>query len=133
MVLKRVELTFQAYEPRLLNFGLRRVRNAIELIPGLRSVLSHPHPLPTLTKRESVQKSPFVHKKAHRTLEQSLHRRLIVVEGDSSVTNKFLRYLQANMDYTLAVRVVEHSYYPAANFYSFTQPMPKEGDLINLE
>lgn len=120
MVLKRVELIFQSYSPDLLNFGLRRVRNALNIVPGIRMVLKHPMPLPTRKKRYSVQKSPFVHKKAHRTLQQDFHRRLMVIEGDSAITNKVIRYLQANIDVTLAVKVVEHSYYPASKFYSFT-------------
>merc|ERR1711879_177745 len=120
MTLKRVELIFQSYSPRLLTFGLRRVRNALDIIPGLRLVLKYPKPMPTRTRKQSVQKSPFVHKKAHRTLQQDLHRRLIVIEGDSAITNRFLRYLQANIDVTLSVKIIEHSYYPASKFYSFT-------------
>ena len=120
MTLKRVELVFQSYSPDLLSFGLRRVRNALRMIPGIRMVLKSPLPLPVLVRRQSVQKSPFVHKKAHRTLQQDLHRRLLVLEGDSAITNKFLRYLQANIDVTLSVKVIEHSYYPASKFYSFT-------------
>uniref|UniRef100_A0A7S4I7L9 Small ribosomal subunit protein uS10 domain-containing protein n=1 Tax=Vannella robusta TaxID=1487602 RepID=A0A7S4I7L9_9EUKA len=120
MTLKRVELIFQSYSPDMLNFGLRRVRNALEMVPGLRMVLKYPLPMPVRRRRQSVQKSPFVHKKAHRTLQQDLHRRLLVIEGDSAITNKFLRYLQANIDVTLSAKVIEHSYYPASKFYSFT-------------
>jgi ribosomal protein S10 len=125
MTLKRVYLTFQAFEPRSLLFGLRRVRKALEMVPGLRQVMKQPHPLPTVTRKVSVQKSPFVHKKAHRTLEQSYHRRLVIIEGDSSITNKFIRYLRANIDVSLAVRVKEHSYYPTSKFFSFSPNLLK--------
>merc|ERR1712137_816765 len=115
-----VDLIFQSYSAPMLNFGMRRVRNALEIVPGLRQVFKSPFPLKTKKRKLSVQKSPFVHKKAHRTLQQDLHRRLMVIEGDSAITNKFLRYLQANIDVTLSVKVVEHSFYPASKFYSFT-------------
>ena len=120
MTLKRVELIFQSYSADMLKFGLRRVSNALTIVPGVRMVLKFPMPLPTKTRRQSVQKSPFVHKKAHRTLQQDLHRRLIIIEGDSAITNKFIRYLHDNVDITLSVKVIEHSYYPASKFYSFT-------------
>lgn len=120
MTFKRVELIFQSYSAAMLNFGLRRVTNALSIVPGIRMVVRVPAPIKTKHRKLSVQKSPFVHKKAHRTLQQDLHRRLIVFEGDSAITNKFIRYLRANIDVTLSCKVTEHSFYPASKFYSLT-------------
>ena len=115
---RRVYLSFQSYEPKRMNIALKRVHSALSLVKNLK-VYSQ-RPMPTKITKHSIQSSPFIDKKAHDTFELNRHRRLIVIEGDETVTKGVIKYITENLDAVCACKITEHQYLPASEFYSMT-------------
>jgi len=74
----RLYLLLQGYDTRVVGYS-QKVAETASMVASLQ--VAGPIPLPTLMHRWTVNKSPFVHKKARETFERRTHRRLLVLQG----------------------------------------------------
>lgn len=77
---ERLRLKIKAYDYRLIDNTCRQI---IDIIEGLGKEVIGPIPLPTETKKYTVNRSTFVHKDSREQFELRVHKRLVdVLEPD---------------------------------------------------
>lgn len=74
--IRKLRIKIKAYDHRLADNSARQIYNTI-LRQGLKAI--GPIPLPTETKKYTVNRSTFVHKDAREQFEMRIHKRLIDV------------------------------------------------------
>jgi small subunit ribosomal protein S10 len=71
---EKLRLRIRAYDPKLIDNSVRQI---VEVIKRQGGEVVGPIPLPTETRRYSVNRSTFVHKKSAEQFEIRVHKRLI--------------------------------------------------------
>ena len=76
----KLRIRVQAYEPRVLDSSVKQI---IETAKRLEMIVVGPIPLPTRTKKYSVNRAPFVFKTSQEQFEMRTHTRLLDIEKPS--------------------------------------------------
>jgi small subunit ribosomal protein S10 len=71
---EKLRIRVRAYDSKLIENSVRQIVEAIKRQGG---TLIGPIPLPTETKKYTVNRATFVHKKARDQFEMRIHKRLI--------------------------------------------------------
>src|SRR3972149_2319959 len=71
-----LRLRVKSSDARLIDSAVRQIVEAIERYGG---AVVGPIPLPTAVRRDTVKRSPFVHKKSREPVEMKVHKRLVEV------------------------------------------------------
>ena len=77
----RLRIRVQAYESRILDSSVKQI---LETVGRLETVVVGPVPLPTKIKKYSVNRAPFVFKTSQEQFEMRVHTRLLDIERPSS-------------------------------------------------
>src|SRR4051794_9140336 len=87
-------LYFRLESPRLelLEFAGKKLNLAAKMVPGMNVYYQEPRPLPTHTRKWTVNRSPFKHKKHRDTFELNNYKRLVVVNCDAPTAERFKKY-----------------------------------------
>lgn len=75
-----VRLRFKSYDHRVLDKYLKQI---VDLLLKENAKIKGPIPLPTESRRYSVQRSPFIYKKSMEQFEIRIHKRIIDVLNPS--------------------------------------------------
>ncbi|KAF9159450.1 mitochondrial 37S ribosomal protein rsm10 [Actinomortierella ambigua] len=89
--IKVAQIQFRSYLPNQLDFFTDFARRAAA---ALNIPCSGPIPLPVQTSRWTVNKSPFIHKKAQENFERKTHKRLLhVTDTHPDVVRRWVQFL----------------------------------------
>ncbi len=75
-----VRLRFRSYDHHLLDKSLKQI---VELLQKEGFNLRGPIPLPTETRRYTVNRSPFIYKKSMEQFEMKIHKRILDILNPS--------------------------------------------------
>ena len=79
----RIRIRLKAYDHRVIDKSVRQIIDAAERTGAK---VAGPVPLPTHTSKQTVIKSPFVHKDSREQFEMRVHKRLLDIKDSSSKT-----------------------------------------------
>ncbi|KAF9969423.1 mitochondrial 37S ribosomal protein rsm10 [Actinomortierella ambigua] len=89
--IKVAQIQFRSYLPNQLDFFTDFARRAAA---ALNIPCSGPIPLPVQTSRWTVNKSPFIHKKAQENFERKTHKRMLhVTDAHPDVVRRWVQFL----------------------------------------
>lgn len=78
---QRIRIKIKAYDNKVIDSSVRQI---IDTAIRYNSEIYGPVPLPTETKKYTVNRAPFVHKDAREQFEMRVHKRLIDIVNPSS-------------------------------------------------
>ncbi len=79
----RIRIKLKAYDHRVIDQSVRQI---IEAAERTNAQVSGPIPLPTQISKQTVIKSPFVHKDSREQFEMRVHKRLIDIQNSGPKT-----------------------------------------------
>ncbi len=78
---QRIRIKIKAYDNKVIDSSVRQI---VDTAIRYNSEIYGPVPLPTETKKYTVNRAPFVHKDAREQFEMRVHKRLIDIVNPSS-------------------------------------------------
>jgi len=85
----KFRIVLKAFDAQLLNVACQKISEAIA---GTQSILKGPIPLPTVTKRFCVLRSPHVDKDSREVFQIQYFKRILDVETNSAlVVDRFMK------------------------------------------
>jgi len=86
----RIRIRLKAYDHRVIDQSVKQIIDAAERSGAQ---VCGPIPLPTQISKQTVIRSPFVHKDSREQFEMRVHKRLIDITNSSSKTTDALMNL----------------------------------------
>ncbi len=115
-----LELTFAGFDDRFFEAS-ERIIMAAKLVPNARVI--GPYPLPTRTRKWTILKGPFKHKKARDQLGLSRYQRRLKIDTTRDVADRFLEFLKENMHPVIAIQVRVHDYVPIEEYFTLSKDL----------
>lgn len=78
---QRIRIKIKAYDNKVIDSSVRQI---VDTAIRYNAEIYGPVPLPTETKKYTVNRAPFVHKDAREQFEMRVHKRLIDIVNPSS-------------------------------------------------
>jgi len=116
-LLKVTQYKFVSYTP-ILDFAVKKIQIAAMLTEGIQPNFKAPIPLPTQVFRMTLNKSPFTDKKAREQWERRTHYRLISVEGEAELVDRFTKYVENHIPAGVRFSRIEHVFPKLSDFYT---------------
>lgn len=79
----RIRIKLKAYDHRVIDQSVRQI---IEAAERTNAQVTGPVPLPTQISKQTVIRSPFVHKDSREQFEMRVHKRLIDIQNSGPKT-----------------------------------------------
>lgn len=102
MTKQRIRIRLQAYDHRILDKSSKEI---VETVKKTGALLAGPIPLPTRIERFTVNKSPFVNKKAMEQFEIRTHKRLLDIVNPTSKTIDELKKLNLPAGVEISIKI----------------------------
>ncbi len=99
----KLRIRVRAYEHKILDLSVKQI---MDTAVRFDAVVVGPVPLPTETKRWTVNRSTFVHKDAREQFEMRIHKRLIDILNPSPKVVEALTNLNLPSGVTIDVKMV---------------------------
>ncbi len=99
----KLRIRVRAYEHKILDMSVKQI---IDTANRFEAKIVGPVPLPTETKRWTVNRSTFVHKDAREQFEMRIHKRLIDIMSPSPKVIEALTNLNLPSGVTIDVKMV---------------------------
>ena len=102
MTKQRIRIRLQAYDHRILDKSSKEI---VETVKKTGALLAGPIPLPTRIERFTVNKSPFVNKKAMEQFEIRTHKRLLDIVNPTAKTIDELKKLNLPAGVEISIKI----------------------------
>ena len=101
---QKIRIRLQAYDHRILDQSVAEILNTAKRTG---SMYAGPIPLPTRIERITVNKSPFVNKKAMEQFETRTHKRLLDIVKPTTKTIDELKKLNLPAGVDISLKLVD--------------------------
>jgi small subunit ribosomal protein S10 len=101
---QKIRIRLQAYDHRILDQSVAEILNTAKRTG---SMYAGPIPLPTRMERITVNKSPFVNKKAMEQFETRTHKRLLDIVKPTTKTIDELKKLNLPAGVDISLKLVD--------------------------
>jgi small subunit ribosomal protein S10 len=102
MTKQSIRIRLQAYDHRILDKSSKEI---VETVKKTGAQLAGPIPLPTRIERFTVNKSPFVNKKAMEQFEIRTHKRLLDIVNPTAKTIDELKKLNLPAGVEISIKI----------------------------
>lgn len=116
-IYKVLDLKIESYILESAKFASKKLVWSANNIKGLRPLYKDVIPLPTHTRKWTVNRSTFKHKRSRDTFELSTHKRLFSIVAEQAVAEKFIKYAVDVMPAGVILKVTQKSFYPIESYY----------------
>ena len=97
-----LRIRVQAYDAKVLDLSVEQILEALE---QNKAKVKGPVPLPTVRKKYTVNRSPFVYEDSRDQLEVRVHRRMLEIANPSAKLIEYLGSLDVPSNVSIGMKV----------------------------